>query len=267
MWQQYIKYDTFSNNNIKYKNTIVAAYFNIKSKRASTEYLKWATNFLKLKQPIVLYTSEDNYDLFIELRGNLPMKIIVQEFDDIYMWKKYKEKWIEHYKIDPENFRHSPELYAIWANKSIWVEDAIINNYFNTAYFQYIDFGSIRNNPTDKMVNNFPTTNHYKSDKLLVSLINEFTEDDYIIKNNIIGDFSKKDRVVAGFFGGSINACLKFRIEYEKMLNLYFNNNRFGGKDQSIFNSLILAQPELFTIIKAKHWFYMQDLLSDNNLD
>ena len=258
--------ESFKNLNPSYNNTIVAGYYNVKSKRPSNKYYNYAKNFLKLKQPIVLYTSQDNYDKFMKMRGNLPIKIVIQEFDNMYMWKKYKNKWIDHYKIDPEAFRHSPELYAIWANKVIWLEDAIKKNYFNTKYFQYTDFGSVRIKPSYNLINNYPIINHYKHDKLLISLINEFTDDDYIIKDTIIGEFLNKDRVACGFFGGNINACIKFRIEYEIMLNNYFNNNIFAGKDQSIVNSLILAKPELFTIIKVNHWFYMQDLLS-NKLD
>lgn len=266
VWQQYVKYDTFDNNN-KHKNTIVAVYFKIKSKRASTEYLKWAKNFLKLKNPIVLYTSEDNYDNFIELRGNLPIKIIIQEFNDIYMWKKYKEKWIDHYEMDPQNF-HSPELYAIWANKSIWLEDAIKNNYFNTEYFQYTDLGSFRQDDLSEcVINNYPLIDHYESNKIIISLLEDFKKDDYIIENNIIGNFLYSTRVDGSSFGGSKSACLKYRVEYEKMLNIYFDNNRFAGKDESVMSSLVLAQPNFFILIKAPHWFYLQHILSKTDVN
>lgn len=248
-----------------YKNTIVAAYYNIKSKRSSSEYYEWAKIFLTLKNPIVLYTSQDNYDKFMELRGNLPIKIIIHDFEDMYMWKTYKTKWIEHHEIDPEASIHSPELYSIWANKSVWLEDAIKNNYYNTKYFQYTDFGSFRHNKSDDIINDFPIYNHYENNKILISLLNEFTPDDFIINNNIMGNFLRTDRIDASHFGGNINACLKYREEYEKMLNIYFNNNRFAGKDESIINSLVLSQPDLFTIIKGHYWFYLQQVLSNKD--
>ena len=267
LWRIYIKSDNENYIDNQYNNTIVAVYFNIKSKRPSSDYYKYAKNFLKLKNPIVLYTSEDNYDIFMELRGNLPIKIITQNFEDIYMWKMYKDKWIEHHKVDKHKNR-SPQLFAIWANKVIWLEDAINHNYFNTQYFQYTDFGSFRNNDISELItDNYPTTDKYEEDKLIISILNNFNENDYIIKNNIIGDFTDKDRADASSFGGSISACLKYRIEYEKMLNLYFDNNKFAGKDEAVISSLILAQPELFTLVKKVNfkWFYLQEFLSKNN--
>ena len=257
----------YYDNNL-YKNTIVAAYFSVKGKRPSSDYHKFAKNFLKIKNPIVLYTSQDNYDIFMELRGDLPIKIIIQDFEDIYMWKMYKDKWIKHYEeLDTYFIKCSPQLFAIWSNKVIWLEDAINHNYFNTKYFQYTDFGSFRyDNLSEDIINNYPIINKYEDDRILISLLINFEQDDYETKNNIIGNFDDKDRIDGSSFGGSIKACLKYRIEYEKILNLYFDNDYFAGKDEAVISSLILAQPELFTLVKKSNfkWFYLQEYLSIN---
>ena len=264
--KKYIDIENYTNK--QYDNTIAAAYFNVKGKRPSSDYYKFAKNFLKLKSPIVLYTSQDNYDRFMELRGDLPIKIIIQDFEDIYMWKMYKDKWIKHNdELDTYFVKCSPQLFAIWSNKVIWLEDAINHNYFNTKYFQYTDFGSLRyDNLPEDIINNYPVINKYEDDKILISLIFNFDKGDFRIKNNIVGNFDDKDRVDGSSFGGSINACLKYRIEYEKILNLYFDNDQFAGKDEAVICSLILAQPELFTLVKKSKpaWFYLHEYLSIN---
>jgi hypothetical protein len=121
----------------------------------------------------------------MKLRRNLPIKIIIQEFDDIYMWKMYKDKWIKHYEeLDTYHIKCSPQLFALWSNKALWLEDAIHHNYFNTQYFQYTDFGSFRyDNLSEDIINNYPVIDKYEDDKIIISLLDNFKEEDmYCIK-------------------------------------------------------------------------------------
>lgn len=97
--------------------TIVTAYYEIKSKFNRVQYMSWAATFLLLESPIVLFAEEYMVPIITQLRQNRPIHIITMPFEELDTWKLYKDKWIEHYDMDPEKNLHSPELYAVWAQK------------------------------------------------------------------------------------------------------------------------------------------------------
>ena len=97
--------------------TVVSAFYPIKSKFTEDKYLEWGKTFLKLKSPIVLFTEEHLVEKLKELREDRPIKFITIPFEELEMWAMYKKKWIENHIVDPEKLYHTPELYAIWAEK------------------------------------------------------------------------------------------------------------------------------------------------------
>ena len=256
--------------------TVVTAYYSIKSKFSKDRYIEWGKIFMKLESPIVLFTEENLIPELKILRENRPITFVPIPFEELDTWKLYKDKWIENHKIDPENSYHTSELYAIWAQKAFFVERAIKSNYFNTEYFFWCDFGAFRNpNIDNRILQTFPQTAYLKGEKILLQSIADLTESDKIIKDD--GIYAEKIsanwndvRLVGGLWGGSISACLKWKKEYQEMLELYFTKGRFAGKDQIVMLSTYLKNPTLADVIKCTlsnidEWFFFEYLLSNTD--
>ena len=256
--------------------TIVSAYYSIKSKFSKEKYLEWGKTFMKLEAPIIIFTEEHLVSELQILREDRPIKFIIIRFEKLDTWAKYKDKWIENHKIDPEKSNHTPELYAIWAQKAFFVERAIESNYFNTDYFFWCDFGAFRDpNIASAILESFPQIKHFSSDKILLQAINDLSEAEKIIKDDdIYGEkISSKwneVRLVGGLWGGSIDACLNWKNKYQIMLEMYFSKERFAGKDQIVMLSTYLANPDIASIVKCTlsnidEWFFFEYLLSNTD--
>jgi len=243
--------------------------------------MKWISNLMKFKNPIVFYTSEDLLPVFKEMRGDLPITFHVEPFDKVYMWETYKKEWVQQQGFDPEPY-HSPELYAVWANKAVWLEQCANQNPYRSEAFMWVDAGGFRIDEDQPLyIDNFPKVRRFPKGKMLFSLIYKFNGDDYKRENSIIGNFTKvegdyKDRIVGGFFGGTIQACRRWRKAYESMLLRYFVKGYFAGKDQPIMASALLDDPSLGDILEPtipgtqfgdiQHWLFLPKYLSDIQL-
>ena len=250
--------------------TVVTSYYPIKSKYNKSQYLEWGKTFLKLHAPIVLFTEKELIPHFKSLTTNKQIQFIPIPFDELDTWVLYKDKWVEHHNIDPENSYHTPELYAIWAQKAFFVEKAIKSNYFNTQYFFWCDFGAFRNpDINNNILETFPQISYFSGDKLLLQSVGNLTESD---KNNELyfPSYVTDIRIVGGLWGGSIIACLEWKRNYQKILEKYFLKGIFAGKDQIVMLSTYLKNPSLATVVKCTlnnidTWFFLQYLLSNTN--
>jgi hypothetical protein len=218
-----------------------------------------------------VFTTDDIAKTLEQIRGEKPIHIVPIPFKDLYMWKMYEQSWKTHHAMDKEQMYHSPELYCIWAQKSVFVEEAIQRNPFGTNYFYWCDIGAFRSIPTKEMCALFPIASRFPNHKILLSSVSSATTEDYECRGGIHGDFFHKDRIVGGLWGGSAEACTRWRYAYEAMLIRYFANKRFAGKDQSVMLSTYLDNPELAEIVApTKHdidiWFFAHHLLSDSTV-
>jgi hypothetical protein len=258
------------------KVTLVTAFYPIKSKFPISTYLNWASQFLRLDASILLFTSPELEPVFKQIRHDknpgAPMQIIQIPFDDLDVWKQYRTEWIREHSKDREAAIHSPELYALWAQKAFFMERAIHANVFKTEYFFWCDIGAFRNpNIPQQILKSFPSTDNLKLAKgILMSSVNRLTDLDVERKaDGICGNFEHKDMIVGGLWGGSAEACLRWKSAYEAVLIRYFATGRFAGKDQSVMLSAYLEDPALATIVKCNipkpfdEWFYLEYLVSD----
>jgi hypothetical protein len=250
--------------------TLVTAYYPIKSKFPSNQYLKWATQFMQLKSPIVLFTPVELTPIFQSMRPHgLPMQVYNIPFTDLHMWKTYADQWRLHHKMDHENNIHTPELYAIWAQKAVFIDDAIKANPFKTDHFFWCDIGAFRDEHINPVIcASFPTIHNLPKDKIAICSVTQLEGNDNTIIDEIHGNFQHTNRIVGGLWGGDITGCLKWRLAFEECLRLYFEKGRFAGKDQSVMLSTYLANPTLANVYKPPNkydWFYFQRLHS--NLD
>jgi hypothetical protein len=254
--------------------TVVSAFYSIKSKAPKEKYIEWGKTFLSIDAPIVLFTEEEHIPLFKSIRGDKPIHIINIPFNEIDTWKLYHTHWINHHKKDPENRYHTPELYAIWAQKPFFVEKAIHDNPFHTDYFFWCDFGAFRNIHIDSIIlKSFPTIKYLPKDKIILQSINNLPSSEKLKKEDgiygeCINESWNECRLVGGLWGGGIEGCLRWKVAYKTMLEKYFCSSRFAGKDQIVMLSAYLDNPTLAVVVSCTiHnidiWFYFQYLLSN----
>jgi hypothetical protein len=257
--------------------TVVTAFYPIKSKFPSSTYLDWGRIFLRLEAPIVLFTEEHLVNTIMEMRENRPIKIISKRFEDLEMWVRYKNTWIEQHKMDPEGSIHTPELYAVWAQKSTFVEKAIEDNPFNTNFFFWCDFGAFRNPYVPPIVlHSFPTTRYLPHDRILLQSMSDLEESDRLLRpDGIHGECITSEwneiRIVGGLWGGHAKGCMQWSKAYQEMLEKYIQAGRFAGKDQQVMLSAFINNPELAYVVKSNlvlidSWFYLEYLLSAINI-
>jgi hypothetical protein len=253
--------------------TVVTAFYPIKSKFPSETYLNWCRTFLLLDSPIVLFTEESLVQTFMDIRGAKPIKIIAAPFESLPMWVTYEHHWKQNHTIDPEGFRHTPELYTIWAQKPVFVEKAIECNPFQTDYFFWCDIGAFRNpNISSTILQTFPTTTYLPTDRIIMQSMGDLHDNDkYMRPDGIYGECItsawNEVRLVGGLWGGHRNGCTRWIQAYRQMLDKYFKAGRFAGKDQQVMLSAYLEDPSLAYIVQPTttgidNWFFFEHLLS-----
>ena len=253
--------------------TVVTAYYPIRSKFSMDRYMEWASTFLRMKSPIVLFTEERMVESIRQRRGNLPIYIITIPFHELDTWKLYQSQWIEHSQMDPEQHIHSPELYAIWAQKAFFVERAIQTNPFQTDFFFWCDIGAFRDsNVSSAILESFPMTNYLEPERILFQSVGNVVPTDWVprrdrIRGEVISSSWNEIRLVGGLWGGGINACIRWKNAYQRMLEAYFQAGRFAGKDQQVMLSTYLDNPSLAKVVYCTkqhidEWFFLEHLLS-----
>jgi len=254
--------------------TLVTCYYPVKTgKHSEDAYMSWIKNFMKLNSPVVVFTTQDYEKKIKTLREDRPIHIEIIDFEELYMWKKYSTQWIKNYDIDPEKHIHSPALYAVWAQKAVFIKDAITLNPFKSTHFFWCDIGAFRIEADMPLYKTFPMTSYFQQEKILFGSVFPLTQDDKTMRSDgIIGDFldPTKCRIIGGLWGGDIKGCFSWVTAYEKMLNKYFDVGRFAGKDQSVMMSTWLENPGLGFFIKPRDdarcnddlWFYLEKVLS-----
>lgn len=255
--------------------TIVTSYYCIKSKFSKNKYLEWGSTFLKLDSPIVLFTDNEFVDIIKELRGNKPIHIEVISFEELEMWKLYKEKWKESYEKDlyKDRYGHSPELYALWAQKTTFVEKAIKINPFETSYFFWCDFGAFRDSTiSPQILSSFPCINYLPKNRIILQSVDPLKDDEKIrgddgIYGKCLMENNNQARLVGGLWGGGKNGCLAWKKAYQEMLETYFQSTRYAGNDQMIMLSTYLNNPKLAIVVQPSikirdQWFFLEYLLS-----
>lgn len=120
---------------------LVTAYYPIKTgKHTRAEYNQWISNFFTcVTCPVILFCDSEFPQV---LRTNV--RYVVRPFDSFkLMQEPWKSRWEKWHEIDPEKGIHSPELYAIWAAKQEFVQEAMKITNFDK--YVWCDIGCFRN--------------------------------------------------------------------------------------------------------------------------
>jgi hypothetical protein len=233
--------------------TLVTAYFDVPSKRPSSEYKPWIRHMMSVKDDMVIFTTPDQAEWLRKLRrGKRKTHIVATTLDETTLVKTYgMDFWDNQRKVEPgiEKFLHSKELYIIWNMKSHWLQQAIDMNPFGASLFCWIDAGYLRDDFFDnkRLIRYIPRT--LQEDQVLMLDVRSITSMDYL---------------GGGFIGGYAKGIRKWNSAYYTMLDA--NKDRFIGKDQPWMFKTCHTDPELCVMIEARTtygdpWFYMAPYL------
>lgn len=251
--------------------TLVTALFKIKSKHKFKEYLVWVNNLLQLNRSIVFFIEKSISKIIKKKRPRkYQNKTVWIELDmkNFYSFKHFKKDFEKSYEIDIEKFRHTVQLYMIWAEKCFFVKKAIIRNYFNSKCFYWIDAGYFRNNDIKNFINNWPSINECNKDPRVLMIeikrisnyeLNGFKK----LDNNIYNSFIKHVNVGGTMFGGKYNIFLKFIYLYYKTLKLFIKNKMFIGKDQNLFAYIAYMNKNIVKLVPSRDYHFFKSYLSE----
>lgn len=232
--------------------TLVTAYFDIPSKRPSSEYLPWIQHMMSLQDNMVIFTSPDQVETIKLLRGKRPTQLIALELSETRLAKQYgMEFWERQNSLEPgmEKYLHSKELYIVWNEKGHFLEKAIAENHFGTEFFAWVDIGYLRNDLLDgqRMIRYLPSE--------LTRKHAMFLDVRKLVQDNYLG---------GGFIGGYKEGILQWTKTYYELLDA--NKDRFLGKDQPWMFQNCVNQPSLCVVVPAINlfgdaWFHMAPYL------
>ena len=242
--------------------TLVTAYYKIKSKHTSEQYLRWIKNFVLLNKSIVFFSNKEFMPTLKELR---PIELhkksvfIEEEMEDFYTYKNFFDNFTELYKDDFEKRYHNVPLYLIWAEKGTFVKKAISQNYFRSKCFYWIDIGYFNDIITNmtQYINDWPKLDKCLEDeKIVLGSVRNYTESE---KENFVKfdpkehyKFPRTVNTCGGFFGGQIANTLKFIEYYYETVREFIRRKIFCGKDQTLFAYVAFAHPEVVKLIYMK---------------
>ena len=154
----------------------------------------------------------------------------------------------------------------VWAEKATFVKKAILNNYFHSKCFYWIDAGIFRDDNMTKFTN-WPSTNKcFEDNRVLFDQIRPYSEKD--IEGIINFDKSSHNilrmnhNIDASMFGGQKEKFLKFIDLYYNAIRLFIKHNLFIGKDQNIFSYVAFAHPDVVKLKRCREFFDFQSYLA-----
>jgi hypothetical protein len=256
-------------------STVVSCYYKLqKAKTSHSNYDIFMTRlFANLNKNVnfVIFTSNDLHEYMQKKTENMKnVKIITKDFDDIYLFNKYRDIWDKQYELDMgKHTGRGIGTYVLWNSKLDFLKEACELNYFHSDKFVWMDIGMIRNNDYTGFLESFPVYENISNDKIDIALVSGF-------KNMEQKFFQNEVHFSGAIYGGRINTLEKFHKLYYEKFDEYLKHNKFIGCDQQIISSVYLENKELFnpvnnidtnciesagkSIIPLNHldiWFYL----------
>lgn len=250
-------------------NTVVTAYFSVKSKYGSDKYDEWMKNILSIQDAMVIFTQKDTVDKIKELRAHAMAKTVVIEMklEDLPIAQVGDSDsfWENQLDIDREKKRHqSYQLFWIWLSKSWWTTQAIHLNYFSSEFYMWSDIGCFRNAKyNNKQVIQHPDVvpqgallfmaHHPPNPPPQPIWMDKFKE-----KQHFYHSGSQA--------AGTATAWRSYHAQFSKTLDEFIAAGLFIGEDQCVLQAACLQQPALcayvpFDQVNDNHYFGLRYVL------
>jgi hypothetical protein len=250
--------------NSKATTCIVTSYYNIKSKFPKEQYLEWINNFMNnVSINVFIYTSVEMKDYFESFKKP-NIKIIVEEFKDLYYYKYY-DIFVKQNELDETKNIRTPELYILWYNKLKFVEKTSIN-YPKYNNYIWCDIGVFRNNNLFNRHKYFGHELEHLNVVNLLCLREPKDTDMKLYEDNIYGQMNQEDCFIGGGIIGIPANKINQLIELQNnVFNKLIVSDRFFGCDQRCYAYMYAEKSNLFKLIRPSSnynddvWFYLLD--------
>ena len=256
--------------------TLVTAYYDLGklSKHDRVSFKNWNSRFFALDDDMVIFTDEQTSRAIVKLRrkSNGCTILVIQSLEQSEIFGL--TNWHGQHDKDPEKFRHSIELYVVWNQKSLWLEQVANVNPFSSSHFFWADSGQFRdgvfldNHVLSGRWIHVPT--FLPSCRILILSIEKFRVSE--LERSDAGFTHPLDselvRLGGGNFGGDACAVCRFAELFRIQIRRYLNMSYFAGKDQPIYGSVCTSWRDMCFIVEAKRvlqatdpWFALQPVL------
>ncbi|TFK26312.1 hypothetical protein FA15DRAFT_616074 [Coprinopsis marcescibilis] len=257
---------------------VTALYPLAKSKHSDEEYANWLRMFLsRIRSDIYFYSPEGSMqkqvekaasalpasddDLKAKINPNSNRNFILNTtYPNVFAvppLKGLRERYEKMHSIDREKGIHGAELYAVWNAKAFWLDEALKHSKQSFGreydYAFWIDAGSFRHEHTYSV---WPDTGRVKEifkgvekqERMFIPISNAPSP---VAGRKWKEEFGPFDEDVSegSFLGGSPNAISWFSHTFYTYHDRYLSMNYFVGKDQTIFNAIMLLFPTRFVTV------------------
>jgi protein YibB len=234
-------------------------------KRSVEDYKNYSKNMLSLDCKMVIYTTPNLKEHFIENRKLIDPSlnntiIVTMNLEDIPYYD-YLDKitnlmnsqfFIEniknkhHDKLRPES--NYPIYNIVQFAKSKFVENTIKNNFFNSELHCWMDIGIYQHTfPSEFKFKKYPTKNvDILNDNKIHQFYRQYPRESDIDKLKYYCE-SDDVRIVGAWFGGTKSALLKYSEIINKVVDDSINESVISD-DQNIYTICFLENKELFNL-------------------
>ena len=135
----------------EYQTTVVTAFYPLpgNKKHSFDKYVQWINNFCHcVRAPILAFLPAGDLADAVEKALTVQdrtFRIIRRPYDSLaYGTPEWLEYWNYNHAHDPSNLIVCPEMYRIWANKCIFLEEAMAIRQWDTPDYVWCDMGCWR---------------------------------------------------------------------------------------------------------------------------
>lgn len=261
--------------------TLVTSLFNIEREKMDgrmwENYLEWFEKTLRIKCPIMIFTSSELIPFIEEKRLNIPTEIISHEIEEIpyYYLKNDIDKILnsEQYTeriSDPNRIECKHSIYSIIQySKFKWLKMAIEENPFNSKFFFWLDAGGSRFFDDLDLDLGYPSENAIEAleemgEKFLIQMNMEFYKD--LVNADILTEkylLDNRSYILGSFFGGTEKMIHKVAQDIESVFLHEMIENEFVNNEQIALGYLVKQNPDDYEIYErydGKHMSLFSEL-------
>jgi hypothetical protein len=261
--------------------TFATCWYALTSKFPADTYLNWMRHLLLGLDNfyLVLFTDAAGEQMLREhfapyYFANPHLKIIQKPCEQWHNYT-YKNHWIKnHQKNSSLNDRTEWKLNMLWAEKTHFVNDARVNEYFQpTEFYGWCDIGYFRQGPCP-MFANTPKLRALNKNKIYYARVDarQMRELGRLVADKNSNGLPRvpippeQMSIAGGFFIAHQSKIESWKNTFDKKLALYFEHEYLVKDDQIIIVDCVLSEPHRFEIIqdtdpKQNPWFYFRRFL------
>ena len=256
---------------INMDTTIVTSLYDIgrgswpNFKRTYNEYFKYFKNILSLDCNMTIYIDEKDLNVVNLLRSEIDpefkkTKILTNKFTELEAYKKFytRTKDVMNSKefITKRHDSHTPEMLypeynIINFNKVSFLENSIINNFFNSEYFIWLDAGFYHDRfPKEIMYKTYPDANKIKilNDNKVHFL--SLCDDNHIELSSYL---DTRVSIAGSMFAGKSEPLLELKKICFCVIDNFLSDKTIND-DQTVYAYAYKQNKNLFNLTKGD-WF------------